>query len=118
MESEFQNQFTAYLQKALARQRWRSQAKTAQREHYERPLLNCDCICPPDQPPAYDVIPLIHTMLTERERNILLWHVLLRMSHNEIALRLGLSVSATQKAYQRTLPKLRVQLEECQYAFL
>ena len=117
MESKIQNQFTAYLHKALARQRWRSQAKIAQQEYYEQPLLNCDCCALLDQSPIYDVIPLVHTMLTERERNILLWHVLMHMSHNEIALHLGISVSATQKAYQRTLPKLRVQLEKCLYAF-
>ena len=69
MESEIQNQFTAYLRKALARQRWRSQAKIAQQEYYEQPLLNCECCALLDQSPTYDVIPLVHTMLTERERN-------------------------------------------------
>ena len=114
MESQIQNQFTAYLQKALKRQRQRCQNRIAQREYHEQPLL--DDSADAYQPPASDIITLVHTILTERERNILLWHVLLHMSHAEISLRLGISVSAAEKAYQRMLPKLRTQLEECRYA--
>ena len=115
MESLTQIQFTAYLQRALIRQRQRAQARIALRENHEQPML-CDgdfVIC---HEPTSDIIPLIYMNLSERERNILLWHVLLHMSHTEISLQLGISVSAAQKAYQRLIPKLRTQLEESRYA--
>jgi len=116
MESQVQIQFTAYLQRALKRQRQRTQARIVQRENYEQPLLD-DRDAMACHSPSNDIIPLVHMILSERERNILLWHVLLHMSHAEISLRLGISVSAAEKAYQRMLPKLRTQLEECRYAF-
>jgi len=115
MESQTQIQFTAYLQTALRRQRQRSQARLAQRDFYELPLLSEDCYVTEDQEPNHDVILLIHMSLTERERNILLWHVLQHMSHVDISLRMGISVAAAQKAYQRALPKLRTELEGGQY---
>jgi len=114
VESQIQIQFTAYLQKALKRQRQRYQGRITQREYHEQPLLGDSTTC---RLPANDIIPLIHMILSERERNILVWHVFLHMSHTEISLRLGISVSAAQKAYQRMLPKLRLQLEESRYAF-
>jgi DNA-directed RNA polymerase specialized sigma24 family protein len=113
MDSQVQIQFTAYLQRALKRQRQRTQVRIAQRENHEQPLLGDDTVY---QPPENDIITLIQLILSERERSILLWHVILHMSHAEISLRLGISVSAAEKAYQRILPKLRTQLEECRYA--
>ena len=116
MESQNQIQFTAYLQRALIRQRQRTQARITQRKYHEQPLLG-DGDGAVYYAPANDIIPLVHMILSERERNILLWHVLLHMSHAEISLRLGISASAAEKAYQRLLPKLRTQLEVCRYAF-
>jgi len=116
MESQIQIQFTAYLRRALARQRQRAQAKIAQREHFEQPLLDDDAGVV-YSPPTSDIVPLLYMGLSERERMILVWHVLLHMSHAEISLRLGISVPAAQKTYQRMLPKLRTQLEGCRYAF-
>ena len=116
MEPEIQNYFTAYLRKALMRQRQRFQARFTQHEYFEQPLL-ADSDGAAYQPCTNDIIPLVHMILPERERNIVLWHVLQHMSHTEISLCMGISVSAAQKAYQRALLKLRTQLEEYQYAF-
>ncbi len=50
-------------------------------------------------------------ILTERERQILLLHLVGGIRHREIAANLGLPLSTVLSCYQRTLKKLRRYLE-------
>jgi len=124
-DSKLRNEFTAYVEKAI----WRTKAKYLYKKYeYEREMLLLDKLEWDKFVDTTELVPfsfdeideesIINSIendnllisilkLSEKERKILNLHAVYKMKHIEIADTLGLSKTAVEKKYQRTIEKIR-----------
>jgi len=111
-ENDLQYMFLAYLDTALRRQRMKYIQRLQNQVEHEFPIEEMDQI-PDPYSHGHDfcqdaTATSVCACLPERDRRIVQLHVLAGVKLCAIAGILDMSVSATQKAYQRALAKMRV----------
>ena len=118
-----QNKFTAYLLKAIRRQKCDYHKKRIRQQAHEV-LIDCQVREPIDEgtfdPMMDSLSPMMQiedlallqalNRLTIRERYILFEHILNERSYEELAKPLGLRYSGVSTAYRRIIQKLRKEL--------
>ena len=118
-ERDLQNVFSAYLCTALHRQRAKYLRRIQRQSEHEVPVETLELF--PDRVGG-ELVPDVTAEylcagLSERDRRIVLLHVVAGIKLNAIAGDLGISVSATQKAYQRAVANMRGMAEANAFGF-
>ena len=123
--SKLRNEFTSYVEKAI----WRAKTRYLhQKYEYEKEMILLDKLEWDKFADKAELVPfsfeevneesIINSIendslliailkLSEQERKILNLHAVYKMKHIEIADTLGLSKTAVEKKYQRTIEKIR-----------
>jgi len=111
MESDLQYMFLAYLDTALRRQRMKYMRRLQKQVEHEIPVEDMDQLSDPYADAGFNqdiTAVFLCASISERDRRIVYLHVISGIELCAIARNLEISVSATQKAYQRALAKMRV----------
>ena len=114
--SAVQNQFSAYLKKAVHRRRIRYLMKEQQKQNNEISQMELEKYLSDDtdffqELADYEAVQHALRSIKEKERRIVLARIVEEKDFDEIAMELGMSYKAVTSLYYRVLKKLRQHME-------